>query len=191
MTEINPDILEFINKFYIPIDKKEVKYNECKICYKQIAEIEDDHKNRHMCEIIPNLFIGDETNSNDGYELNYFKISIIVNTAIEINRIAYHYKLVDYKNVLAYDDDDFKINRFFDDTSDYIHKNINENKILVHCAMGRSRSVSIIIAYLIKYHKMTTDKALEMIKKVRPCAQPNNGFMKQLKEYETKYLNKE
>jgi hypothetical protein len=191
MTEINPDILDFINKFYIPSDKN---YNECKICYKQIADIEEyteEHKNRHMGEIIPNLFIGDETNSNDGYELNYFKISIIINTAIEINRIAYHYKLVDYKNVLAYDDDDFKINRFFDDTSDYINKNIKDNKILVHCAMGRSRSVSIVIAFLIKYHKMTTEKALEMIKKVRPCAQPNDGFIKQLKEYETKYLNKE
>ena len=61
----------------------------------------------------------------------------------------------------------------------------NNNKVLVHCNAGVSRSATMIIAYLMKYHKMTYNQALETVRKNRPSAQPNRGFERQLKEWES------
>jgi predicted protein tyrosine phosphatase len=50
---------------------------------------------------------------------------------------------------------------------------------LVHCAKGESRSVAIIVAYLLTRHShafTTFDEALQHIRTVRPQAMPNIGF---------------
>ena len=65
--------------------------------------------------------------------------------------------------------------------------------VLVHCAMGKSRSVTAIIAYLLwKYPyrfgksdpnisaKEAVSRALEWVRETRPIAGPNDGFMRQL-----------
>lgn len=55
-------------------------------------------------------------------------------------------------------------------------------RILVHCNAGVSRSATVCIAYLMKIEKLTFAQAYDLVKSKRPCAQPNAGFMKQLKE---------
>lgn len=56
--------------------------------------------------------------------------------------------------------------------------------VLVHCAMGRSRSVTILIAYLLRqYPSLTPAIALAQIQQTRPFAEPNDGFMAQLQLY--------
>ena len=75
---------------------------------------------------------------------------------------------------------------------------INEmigGKTLVHCIMGISRSVSICVAYLMRYrgiiakcNKIGADEAVRYVKERRKYAGPNRGFMAQLLEYE-KYLD--
>lgn len=51
-------------------------------------------------------------------------------------------------------------------------------------AMGKSRSVTITIAFLLrKYSQLSVDSALEMIRQERPLAEPNDGFMAQLRLY--------
>jgi protein-tyrosine phosphatase len=62
---------------------------------------------------------------------------------------------------------------------------INSGRILVHCYQGRSRCVAIVIAYLMKYLNYSLDNALNAIRQVRPSAQPNTGFMKQLRDFES------
>ena len=51
-------------------------------------------------------------------------------------------------------------------------------------AMGKSRSVTVTIAYLLrKYPQHTVKSALELIRESRPIAEPNDGFMAQLQLY--------
>jgi len=49
---------------------------------------------------------------------------------------------------------------------------------------GKSRSSTIIIAYLIKERKMTFEEAFNYVKEKRIKIQPNKGFIKQLLEFE-------
>ncbi|CAG8972424.1 hypothetical protein HYALB_00001113 [Hymenoscyphus albidus] len=57
-------------------------------------------------------------------------------------------------------------------------------RVLIHCAMGKSRSVTVTIAFLLrKYPQLSVDSALEMIRQERPLAEPNDGFMAQLELY--------
>ena len=61
--------------------------------------------------------------------------------------------------------------------------------MLVHCFEGKSRSVSIILGYMIKYEKITLKDGYTKIKKIRPKIRPNKGFWKSLMKYELKYFD--
>ena len=57
-------------------------------------------------------------------------------------------------------------------------------KVLVHCHAGMSRSVTIILAYLMKYYNHTMESAHEYVKQRKPDISPNFGFMGQLLDFE-------
>jgi protein-tyrosine phosphatase len=57
----------------------------------------------------------------------------------------------------------------------------NEKKnVLVCCSAGKSRSATIIVAYLMKHRSMTFEKAMEFVKE-RRSININPGFLKRLK----------
>lgn len=72
--------------------------------------------------------------------------------------------------------------------SDSSNSDIPEQRIcLVQCARGASRSVSIVIAYLLSRHGSrfkSFDDALQQVRRVRPVAQPNIGFSLALHKFE-------
>jgi len=52
--------------------------------------------------------------------------------------------------------------------------------VLVHCAMGKSRSATVVIAFLMQKHQITPSEALSHLRQARSICEPNHGFMKQL-----------
>ena len=50
--------------------------------------------------------------------------------------------------------------------------------------MGISRSTSIVIAYLLKYKKLTIEQSLKIIKDNRSFVNPRETFVNQLKNLE-------
>ena len=62
----------------------------------------------------------------------------------------------------------------------------DKQNILIHCMAGVSRSVSLVIYYLMKKYHMTFDKAFETVRNVRNISNPNESFKSQLINYETK-----
>jgi len=90
-----------------------------------------------------------------------------------------------YKNVHVRDVEHQDLSPYFDESVEFIKEAINSGgKVLVHCSYGVSRSVSMVIAYLIKEKGMTYQEAYELVKSKRQIAKPNIGFMKQLIIYE-------
>lgn len=59
------------------------------------------------------------------------------------------------------------------------------NNVLVNCAQGKSRSSSLVIAYLLVHHSsgLTVESALSYVRSKRSIAEPNPGFMKQLEQF--------
>ncbi|KAH8669003.1 protein-tyrosine phosphatase-like protein [Xylariales sp. PMI_506] len=55
--------------------------------------------------------------------------------------------------------------------------------VFVHCAMGRSRSATLVCAYLMWRYGLTPEQALAQTCEGRPVCQPNPGFMEQLGVY--------
>ncbi|CAF3007016.1 unnamed protein product [Rotaria sp. Silwood2] len=84
-------------------------------------------------------------------------------------------------------DDDLRanINQYFQQTNDFLFScKQKKEKVLVHCQMGISRSSSIVLAYLMKYHHDTLIKAYKYLLDRRPQSLPNSGFLLQLIRYE-------
>lgn len=50
--------------------------------------------------------------------------------------------------------------------------------------MGHSRSVSIVLAYLIRYHDLSLTAALNLVREKRPFVRPNRSFYAQLQFWE-------
>lgn len=53
--------------------------------------------------------------------------------------------------------------------------------VLVHCLGGRSRSATIVTAYLMLQHKMSLALALSTVVRQRPIVSPNLGFLRTLR----------
>ncbi|KAK7603267.1 hypothetical protein V9T40_003266 [Parthenolecanium corni] len=90
-----------------------------------------------------------------------------------------------YRRIAVLDSSVTNLIHYFHEIADTIRKVSQEGgNILVHCVAGVSRSVSLCLAYLLKYHKMSLKEAYEYVERRRPCIKPNNSFFKQLIDFE-------
>jgi len=78
--------------------------------------------------------------------------------------------------------------QWFASATRYIER-VREEKgrILVHCSVGRSRSVSVVLAYLVRFHEVSLAAALKLVQRCRKIALPNPGFLTQLEMWEIWY----
>ena len=103
-------------------------------------------------------------NAADKDHLRDLGISHIVNAAF-VTVENKHLRDFDYCNVEIRDHEGEDISQHFRTTIDYIKSARKLNaKILLHCIAGVSRSPSLVIAYLIKQHRMPLDAAFKFVK---------------------------
>jgi atypical dual specificity phosphatase len=133
-------------------------------------------------KIIQNLYI---SNADDAISENILT-TLNIKTVINCTKTEPFTELDNiYKFRVPISDDFSPIYQYFDNAIDIIHSSIQaDNPVLVHCFAGISRSVTIVCAYLMKYHKMNRDHAIEFIKLNRPQACPNISFYLQLGSFE-------
>ncbi|KAJ2956765.1 hypothetical protein NQZ79_g7437 [Umbelopsis isabellina] len=95
-------------------------------------------------------------------------------------------KGIDNKIIVILDAPQQNIVQYFDETFEYIHGILESGeRVLVHCVAGVSRSATIITAYLMRLKQIRYKAALAMLKRVRPFVSPNDGFLEQLRLYQT------
>ncbi|KAI1510643.1 Dual specificity protein phosphatase [Pyrenophora tritici-repentis] len=100
--------------------------------------------------------------------------------------------------VVEVDDvDDENLLEHFPATNAFIREGLKGGGgVLVHChsyqyanqksfssAMGKSRSATVVIAYLMHEHNISPSEALSHLRQARSICEPNDGFMKQLELY--------
>jgi len=136
------------------------------------------------------LFLG-SFNQTEKYELvKDLKITHILNMTTECDNI-HEDKGIKYMKVSILDEDDKNIHDHFQDAYQFIHDALTEdvnNNVLVHCAMGKSRSATIIIMYLMKKFSWGFEKAFAFVKRKRDAICPNDGFVQRLQEFEKNQL---
>lgn len=79
------------------------------------------------------------------------------------------------------DEEDEDIMQHFEEANKFIEN--ASGRVFIYCTAGRSRSATILTAYLMKNRSLSVEQALDVIREVRDVL-PNPGFMKQLKAYE-------
>ena len=135
----------------------------------------------HGCEVYPKLYIGNYMFASDKHILNKLGITHIINAAIEIPNYFEFDDSFNYLHLDMYDIPEQNVSQFFDISTNFIEDALkNGHSVLVHCRAGISRSSTIIIHYLMTKLNISYQQALNMIRKCRPQAQPNIGFMQQL-----------
>jgi len=141
-----------------------------------------------MNYIIDNIYLGCFESAENKNLLVKNNIKYIFNVAVECNNsdsIKNMDVCVHKYNI--YDDYDINMT-ILEDIYKKINKvNITDGNILIHCAHGRSRSVCIVLFYLIKKHNWTITKALEFVKKSRPVVHPSPNYIKLLSEIDTSF----
>ena len=127
--------------------------------------------------IIDNIFLGSSFNASNEDLLDNLKIKRIVNISYDIPN--YHNNL-DYFYLKMKDDgiDEFNKEQL-DNIINFIKK--DNNNVLIHCMMGRSRSATVVLYYLIKIHNMTLDESLEYLLSKRYVVNPSLKFIENLK----------
>ncbi|EDV21192.1 uncharacterized protein TRIADDRAFT_60150 [Trichoplax adhaerens] len=134
-----------------------------------------------MCKILPGLYVGSYRDVHDNNQLKKNGITHIL--AVHDNSRPLHDHMV-YKCIECMDTPQQDISQHFRECINFIHRSrINDGSVLVHCLAGVSRSVTIVLAYLITVTDMKWEDALKAVRASRTQANPNLGFRRQLQIY--------
>ena len=133
-----------------------------------------------MNYIIDNIYLGGRDAARDIEYLKQYNITTVINCAEEIESI---YEDIKFLEIKLYDDEDRqKLFPKFDVAYKFIKKN-PDNNILIHCAMGVSRSASLVVFYIMKEKGWDYDYTISYIRERRPSVEPNPYFVAKIKEY--------
>lgn len=136
-------------------------------------------------QIEDNLWLGAISSACNREALHQHNIETIISAFLG-STPDYPYDF-NYERAKLRDVEDEDILSDFERLLPIIRKELGNGKgVLCHCYRGRSRSASIVAAYLIRYHNMTTDDALSYIKSKRAQVDPNPGYITQLRIFEDK-----
>jgi len=137
------------------------------------------------------IFIGDADDARDASKMRAKNVRYVLNCTMgrEFGGVHnYHEKdkYFDYCRLAMADNATEPLSTRLDKAFDFFEKvRVREDGgVLVHCQQGVSRSVSMVVAYLIKYYRFSFDEAKALCQKSRKQANPNEGFEKQLRELE-------
>ena len=135
--------------------------------------------NKDISQIDDNIFIGNISTATNKEILQEKGITHVID--ILSHKFEPYPDDFKYLFVHAYDTLDWSLTYSLPITNLFIRDVINSGgKVYVHCMAGVSRSVSVVLAYMMSLSEAHIDILLNKIKESRPIAQPNTEFMCQL-----------
>ncbi|KAL0342271.1 UNVERIFIED_CONTAM: Dual specificity protein phosphatase PHS1 [Sesamum calycinum] len=135
------------------------------------------------------LFIGGALAARSVYTLQLLGIThILCLCSNEIGQEDSQFpELFEYKNFSICDNEETNISEIFQEAHDFINQ-VEQigGKVLVHCFEGKSRSATLVLAYLMLRKNFTLLEAWNALKQAHRRAQPNDGFARILLELDQK-----
>jgi len=166
------------------------KHQHCSICTKRLYgdQTEEDHdfKCVHANKILDRLYLGAKSNVENFNELKIRQITLIVCMAKELDRPIN--PSIPWKWI-----------PLFDETAEWAFRELvqgtqilmpycdekGDGVAIVHCYMGKSRSVLVTAGVLMVAKHWSAQTALNHIMGIRSIAAPNKGYIAQLLAFET------
>lgn len=142
-------------------------------------------KNQLPSEILfRQLYLGSEKQALDPSVIDALQITHVVNASKAIKN-AFEPEIT-YMNAYISDRETEYIDAYFAQAFEFINEALSnhQNKVLVHCGYGVSRSASLVIMYLMKYWKKGYEETYEYVKECREIVEPNEGFKTQLMKFD-------
>jgi hypothetical protein len=190
-----------ITEIYTNLDKLIEDYPEVKYTEKELNKILGTtnyvipqtiksrivERDPNPSQIYPNLYLGEVYHSCDTNFLKDKNIKHILTMLEYPCRLSTNpeFSYITFKHICINDYPFANILQYIPECVDFIKRaHANGENVYVHCAMGISRSVSIVIAYIMNTKNMKFDEALAYVRSCRAQADPNFGFVCQLLQYE-------
>jgi protein-tyrosine phosphatase len=137
------------------------------------------------------LYIGSRASAAKSETFTIFNVEAILNVS---DNVPFYFtkeeeqfifgKEIQKLRIPVQDSAEEDLAQFFQQATDFIQVNLEKGKsVLVHCSMGISRSASIVIAYLIRFDKMSLNEAYRHLKLARDCICPNMVKNEVLEEF--------
>ncbi|KAK3113401.1 hypothetical protein LTR53_009335 [Teratosphaeriaceae sp. CCFEE 6253] len=155
----------------------------------EFAHLSDDFKKMGWVDQVPRagkLFIG-------GLHALYQKPDLFIQAKITHILSVLDYDVYEGGNFKQYqhlmlrveDDPNENLLQHFGKTNAFIDAALadDDGGVFVHCAMGKSRSATIVCAHLMQKYEISPDAALKQLCEGRPVCSPNPGFMEQLEVF--------
>jgi predicted protein tyrosine phosphatase len=137
--------------------------------------------------IIDNIFVGNARNAASKSILKENDINMIINVTEDIP--IFYPDIYTYHQIKIEDNNKDSIKNFLEESYIEIKKfqDKSDKNILIHCFMGASRSVSILIYYILKEKKtrgenIDVDEVITYIKNKRSIINPTLKLISDIKE---------
>ena len=160
------------------------KYDRIKMNLKEELSLDNNQikRDEDYNEILKDfLYISGYKTASTASDLENLKITNIINCSGDLCENL-SFSGINYLTLNIRDNVSENIECLFFKCIDYINEAKEKNgRVLIHCYKGVSRSVSILISYLIYLNKWTYDEAFDFVQSKRSIANPNIGFYLQLK----------
>ncbi|KAF0690116.1 Aste57867_18510 [Aphanomyces stellatus] len=128
--------------------------------------------------VLPHLYIGSIGAGANWDALCELGITYVLVASETVAFTFESSKRFEYLRVGVPDDPSAQIIDFFDQSNAFIARGRDGgNHILVHCFAGKSRSATLVLAYLIAAEGHSYESALAVLRQTRPQAQPNHGHV--------------
>lgn len=140
-------------------------------------------------EIIPRLYISDLSFVENQSALSSYGITHVLSSIsgkVLIPPSSGHFASPQHLYVRVEDLPFAELAAHLPQTTAWISAALRSNpnaRVVVHCAEGISRSVSVVAGFLMAQYGWTPSEAIQYIKSKRRGADPNMGFIQQLGEY--------
>ena len=136
-------------------------------------------------EVTRGVYIGSVGAAKNADALRALGVTHVLTACGGMPREGFYPDDFEYATCAVDDKPDAAIEEHFDRCFDFIRDALaRDGKVLVHCFQGKSRSATICAMYMMRALGMDLDEAMTAIREVRPCAQPNSGFIRALRALE-------